>query len=124
MLGTSNMHSYKELIVWQKSYNLCLDIYSVSKLFPKEELFGITSQIRRASLSIPSNIAEGNARGSRKEYIHFLRIAFASAAEVETQLMLCKDLSLIKEKDYITISLLLTEVMKMLNSLIKKLSVN
>jgi four helix bundle protein len=116
------MQSYKDLIVWQKSYQLCLDIYSASKLFPKEELFGITSQIRRASLSIPSNIAEGSTRGSKKEYVQFLRIAFASGAEVETQLMLCKDLGLIKEKDYITISSLLTEVMKMLNTLIQKLS--
>lgn len=117
------MNSYKDLTVWQKAYQLSLMIYSASKLFPKEEIFGITSQMRRASVSIISNIAEGNARGGRKEYIQFLWIAFASGAELEAQTLLCKDLGLINEKDYITISSLLTEVMKMLNVLIKKLSI-
>ena len=117
------MTSYKNLIVWQKAYQLSLMVYSVSKLFPKEEIFGLTSQIRRASVSIISNIAEGNARGRRKEYVQFLWIAFASGAELESQILLCKDLGLIKEVDYIKISSLLTEVMKMLNALIKKLSI-
>ncbi len=118
------MSTYKDLIVWQKSYQLVLDVYAKTKLFPKEEMFGLTSQMRRASISIPSNIAEGNSRGSKKEYVQFLRIAFASGAELETQLLLCKDLGLIKDKDYITMDILLTEVMKMLNVLIKKLSLN
>lgn len=117
------MNSYKQLIVWQKAYQLSLEIYSATKLFPKEELFGLTSQIRRSSVSIISNIAEGNARGGRKEYIQFLWIAFASGAELEAQILLSKDLGLIKEGDYTKISSLLTEVMKMLNVLIKKLSV-
>jgi four helix bundle protein len=85
-------------------------------------MFGLTSQIRRASVSIPSNIAEGSARSSTKEFIQFLRVAYGSGAELETQLLLCKDLHLINEKEYITISLLLTEVMKMLNTLITKLN--
>lgn len=118
------MNSYKQLIVWQKSYELSLFIYSATKSFPKEELFGITSQIRRASVSIISNIAEGNARGGKKEYVQFLWIAFASGAELEAQILLCKDLGLIKEEDYNKMSSLLTEVMKMLNALIKKLSIN
>ena len=118
------MNSYKQLIVLQKAYELSLLVYSVTKSFPKEELFWITSQIRRASVSIISNIAEGNARGGKKEYVQFLWIAFSSGAEVETQLLLCKDLGLIKEGDYIKMSSLLTEVMKMLNALIKKLSIN
>lgn len=117
------MTSYKDLIVWQKSYQLSVLIYSLTKTFPKEELFGITSQTRRSSVSIISNIAEGNARGGRKEYIQFLWIAFASGAELEAQILLCKDVGLINEKDYNKISLLLTEVMKMLNALIKKLSI-
>ena len=114
--------SYKELIVWQKSYQLVLLVYKVSKSFPKEELFGLVSQLRRAAVSIPSNIAEGNTRAGSKEYLQFLRIAFASGAELETQLLLCRDLDLINEEDYTTISLLLTEVMKMLNTLMSKLN--
>lgn len=117
------MTSYKDLIVWQKSYQLSLLIYSVTKSFPKEEVFGVTSQMRRSSVSIISNIAEGNARGGRKEYIQFLWIAFASGAELEAQILLCKDIGLINEKDYNKMSSLLTEVMKMLNALIKKLSI-
>lgn len=114
--------SYKELIVWQKSYQLVLSVYKVSKTFPKEEMFGLVSQMRRAAVSIPSNIAEGNTRSGVKEYLQFLHIAFASGAELETQLLLCKDLDLINEEDYTTISLLLTEVMKMLNTLMSKLN--
>lgn len=116
------MKSYKELIVWQKSYDLTLKIYAVSKKFPKEEMFGLTSQIRRASVSIPSNIAEGSARAGTKEFIQFLRVAYGSGAELETQLLLCKDLNLINEGEYTTINSLLTEVMKMLNALMAKLN--
>lgn len=117
------LKSYKDLIVWQKSYELSLLIYSITKSFPKEELFGLASQMRRSVVSIPSNIAEGNVRGGTKEYTHFLRIAFASGAELETQVLISKDIGLIKESDYIRIDALLTEVMKMLNALIKKLSI-
>ena len=117
------MNSYKDLIVWQKAYKLTLDIYSQTKGFPKEEIFGLVSQMRRSSVSIISNIAEGNARGGKKEYIQFLRIAFGSSTELEAQLLLCKDLCLIKEEDYNRINSLLTEVLKMLNVLIKKLSI-
>lgn len=117
------MSYYKELIVWQKSYQLTLDVYSVSKFFPKEEMFGLISQIRRAAVSIPSNIAEGNSRGSKKEYVQFLRIALGSSTEVETQLLLCRDLGLIKAMDYNRIQSLLEEVIKMLSVLIKKLSI-
>ncbi len=116
------MKSYNELIVWQKSYQVVLEVYKVSKKFPKEELFGLVSQMRRSSVSIPSNIAEGSARAGTKEFLQFLRIAYGSGAELETQLLLCKDLNLINEKEYITINLLLTEVMKMLNALMAKLN--
>lgn len=85
-------------------------------------MFGLVSQMRRAAVSIPSNIAEGNTRAGVKEYLQFLRVAFASGAELETQLLLSKDLGLINENDYITINSLLTEVMKMLNALMSKIS--
>ncbi len=81
------MSSYKDLDVWKKSFELCVDIYTTTKSFPKEELYGLTSQIRRASLSIPSNISEGSKRG-QKEFLQFLKIAHGSGAETETQLLL------------------------------------
>lgn len=115
------MKSYKDLIVWQKAYALSLFIYKVTSEYPKEEIFGLVSQMRRASVSIISNIAEGNARGT-KEYIQFLKIAFGSGAELEVQIELSKDLNLLKKEEYITITALHTEVMKMLNVIIKKLS--
>jgi four helix bundle protein len=116
------MSYYKDLVVWQKSYQLTLEIYKFSKFFPKEEVFGLSSQMRRAAVSVPSNISEGNSRGSRKEYVQFLRIALGSASELETQLLLSKDLNLISLKDYTKMQVLLTEVIKMLSVLIKKLS--
>lgn len=116
------MSSYKDLIVWQKSYRLSLKIYSVTAKFPKEELFGLVSQMRRASVSVVSNIAEGNARGGRKEYINFLKIAFGSGAELEAQIELSKDLGILKKADYTLLIELHTEVMKMLNVMISKLS--
>ena len=78
------MKSYKELIVWQKGIQLVTTMYAVTSSFPKTEQFGLTSQIRRASISIPANIAEGYTRGHRAEYVQFLRIAFSSGAELET----------------------------------------
>lgn len=123
MVDNTIMSYYKDLIVWQKSYQLTLEIYSLSKSFPKEEIFGITSQMRRAAISIPSNISEGNSRGGKKEYVQFLRVALGSSTELETQLMLCRDLHLIKDIDYTRINTLLNEVIKMLSVLIKKLSI-
>lgn len=116
------MSSFRDLIVWQKGYKLSLLIYSLTKTFPKEELFGMTSQIRRCAISIPSNIAEGHARKSKKEFAQFLYIAFGSGAELETQLQLSFDLNYIKESDYRKTLSLLLEVMKMLNTLITKVN--
>jgi len=113
--------SYKELTVWQKSYKLTLLVYRSTKNFPKEELYGLTSQIRRAVVSIPSNIAEGYCRQRRLEYIQFLQFAFASAAELETQLLIAKDLSYISSRDFKESNSLLDEVLRMLNSLISKI---
>ena len=78
---------YRELIVWQKAMDLVVDIYSITKLLTREELYGLTSQLRRAVVSIPSNIAEGNSRNTTKEYFQFLNIALGSKAEIETQLI-------------------------------------
>lgn len=116
------MSSYKNLTVWQKSYQLTLHIYSATKRFPKDELFGLISQMRRCSVSIPSNIAEGNMRSGNKEHIQFIRIAYGSGAELETQLLLSKDLKYISNKEYTEINDLLSEIMKMLNKLISTLS--
>lgn len=114
------MSSFRDLKVWEKSYNLSLLIYSLTKKFPKEEVFGLTSQIRRCAISIPSNIAEGHTRKSKKEFSQFLFIAFGSGAELETQLQLSLDLGYINKEDYTKTYLLLSEVMKMLNVLISK----
>jgi len=115
------MNSYKELIVWQKSIELSKEIYSITEQFPKSEIFGIINQMRRAAISIPSNIAEGYARGHRKEYLQFLSVAFGSGAELETQILIAKKLNFIKEVEYKKILSLLEEIMKMLNKLISSL---
>ncbi len=108
------MASHKDLIVWQKSYKLSLLVYSITKKFPKEEMFGLVSQMRRAAISIPSNIAEGNTRFSKKDNAHFMRIAYGSACELDTQLSISKDLKYFSEKEYTEVISLLSEVMKML----------
>ena len=89
------MKNHKDLIVWQKSMDLVLAIYKATRSFPQEEMFGIVSQMRRASVSIPSNIAEGFGRLSEKETERFLSIALGSASELETQLIISKDLDFI-----------------------------
>ena len=113
--------SYKELIVWQKSMDLCTIVYKITATFPKYELFGLTSQIRRCAVAIPSNIAEGQIRGHMQEYIQFLRISMASGAELETQLLVALNIEYIEKKAYDEVFDLLQEVMKMLSSLINKL---
>ena len=86
--------NHMDLIVWQKAMDLVLHIYSIVKTFPKEETYGLSDQMRRAAVSIPSNIAEGYYRGSHKEFVYFLRIALGSGAELETQLILCERLEI------------------------------
>jgi len=114
------MKSYKELIVWQKSVVLCTEVYKITNNFPKSEMYGITSQIRRSSVSIPSNIAEGHSRG-HKEYIQFLKISFGSGAELETQLIIAFNIKYLTQKEYDELNILLEEIMKMLNKLISSL---
>jgi len=115
----SVLKSYKELIVWQKSMILVKEIYKISSSFPDNEKFGLTSQMRRASVSIPSNIAEGWGRLSRKSYIQFLRISRGSLFELETQILITKELNYISDSEII--ENLITKISKMLNSIIKKL---
>src|SRR5690606_15035286 len=84
------MKTHKDLDVWKLSVELVLDIYKITKNFPKEEIYGLTSQIRRSAISIPSNIAEGAGRNSKKEYVHFLYNSMGSLSELETQLMIAE----------------------------------
>jgi four helix bundle protein len=114
--------TYKDLIVWQKPMDLVEEIYSLTKNFPKEEQFGLVSQLRRAAVSIPSNIAEGRYRTTNKDCKQFFTIGFGSGAEVETQLQIALRLGYLREEGYHRAASLLSEVMKMLNVLIKQLS--
>ncbi len=113
------MSVHKELIVWQKSMQLVKDLYQATKFFPKEELYGITSQMRRAAVSIPSNIAEGYGREHNKELLHFLYISLGSASELETQLIICKDINYLSENKFNTLNEQNNEIIRMLSSLIK-----
>jgi len=117
------LKNYKELIVWQKSYHLCLEIYKLTKGFPKEEIYGLSSQIRRAAISVPCNIAEGYGRKTTLDYIRFLYIAYGSICELETQMLLSGDLGYI-ETDKLKILLDgMGEVERMLKALIKSLEI-
>ena len=116
------VQSYKDLIVYQKSYKLALVIYQITKNFPKEEIYGLTSQMRRSSVSIPCNIAEGYRRGHRKEYIQFLYVAHGSCGELETLLSLSQDLGLIEKDLFENLYRLQEEVSKLLKGLIVSLS--
>ena len=105
------IQSYKQLKVWQKSIELVKEIYKSTEGFPKSELYGLVSQMRRAAISIPSNIAEGYKRKGLSEYLQFLRIADASAAELETQIIIAKELY--KDLNFSKVESLLEEVQKM-----------
>jgi len=112
---------FKDLIVWQKAYKFALEIYVITKVFPKDELYGITSQIRRAAVSISANIAEGYERQHRKEYLQFLAIAKGSLGEVETYLLLVKDLEYIDMKKYNELEEERANIARLLRGLIRSL---
>jgi len=116
------MKDFHELQVWQKAHQLTLAVYRVTAPFPREELFGLTSQLRRASSSIPANLAEGCGRTGDAEFSRFCSIAMGSASELEYHLLLGKDLGHIKAKDYQELSQRTIEVKKMLTALLKKLT--
>ena len=110
------MSTHKELDIWKRSIRFVTDIYSETKRFPKEEMFGLTSQIRRSAVSIPSNIAEGSARKSRSELIQFLHIALGSYSELETQLIISRNLKYLDNDNLINE---LSEIGRMLVSFIR-----
>lgn len=110
---------YKDLIVWQKAMDLVCLIYEITKAFPKEELYGLTSQIRRAAVSVPSNIAEGQGRKSTAEFRHFLSIARGSLAEVETQLIIAVRLNYLGKSQFQEIMDIHEEVSKMVFAILK-----
>jgi four helix bundle protein len=109
--------SYRDLKVWQFSKQNVIDLYGITNAFPKDEIFGLRSQIRRSAVSIPSNIAEGHARNSAKEFMHFLSIALGSLAELETQLDIALELNFISKNDYEIMINKYDEVGKMLRGL-------
>ncbi|TSC69771.1 MAG: S23 ribosomal protein, partial [Parcubacteria group bacterium Gr01-1014_49] len=112
--------SFKELIVWQRAMDLAKEIYAVTKQLPASEQFGLTSQMRRAAVSVASNIAEGKRRGTKKDFIQFLRIADGSASELETQLLLAREVFPLKNTQ--RCSQFLSETQRMLGGMLKKLS--
>ena len=111
------MHKYKNLKVWQKSVSLATNIYELTKAFPQEERFGITSQIRRAVVSISSNIAEGAGRASRKEFAQFLSIAYGSCYELDTQLLISNNIGFLSDEELKNIEDLTNEIQKMIYKL-------
>jgi four helix bundle protein len=115
------LKNYRELNVWQKAYGLCLEIYKVTRDFPKEERYGLTSQIRRAGVSIPSNIAEGYGRKTTREYIQSLYIAYGSNCELETQILLSNDLGYVKDGKIEELQQKIGDVERMLKGVIKSL---
>ncbi len=111
--------NHKELLVWQKAMQLVVDVYNLIRLLPKEETYGLSDQMRRAAISIPSNIAEGNARSSQKDMVHFLYIAQGSRAELETQLELCELIGYISKERLEPVLMQTQEIGRMLSGLIK-----
>ncbi len=118
-MDTGQPKGYKNLKVWQKSVELAIAIYKLTEEFPKSEIYGLTSQMRRASISVSSNIAEGSRRRSNKDFSHFLVMAQGSGSELETQIEIARKLSFGKKINFTEIDLLLDEIMRMLSSLIK-----
>jgi four helix bundle protein len=115
------MSNFRNLLVWQKSMSLTTKIYNSTKQFPKEEIFGLTSQIRRSSISIPSNIAEGFGRDSNKEYLRFLNISIGSLFEMQTQLEIAKNIQYLNEEEFNNLYKNSREIERMLVSFISKI---
>jgi len=115
------MKDFKQIDVWKKSHDLTLSVYKASALFPQSELYGLTSQIRRASASIPANIAEGCGRMGDAELARFFQIAMGSASELEYHILLARDLGFMDESTFVKISNETTSIKKMLTSFIKRL---
>ncbi len=118
----SNIKSYKDLLIWQKGIDIVTDLYQLVENFPKEELYALSSQLKRAAVSIPSNIAEGYGRNSTQSYMHFVSISRGSLFELETQLLVARKLKFIKNETlFSNIMNQITEETKIINSFINKL---
>ncbi len=115
------MQNYRELTVWQKSMDLVEEVYRLVKLLPREEQYALSDQLRRAVVSVPSNIAEGYGRHAAKDYLRFLNIARGSKNEVETQLLICARLNYVSGADLAKAMGLCNEIGRMLNTMIKKI---
>ena len=115
------IQDYRDLVVWQKAMEVAKQVYLLVKGLPKEEIYALSDQMRIAAVSIPSNIAEGNARNSAKEYAQFLSIARGSKAELETQLLLCKEIGYLTQTEIQPLLVLLKEIGKMISVMIRKL---
>lgn len=119
---TVKIESYRQLGVWQKAIKMVTEIYGITQTFPKEEIYALTSQIRRAAVSVPANIAEGWGRNTTKDYIQFLRIARSSLLELETHLIISNNLNYINNQTVEDILQKTLEINKMLNGLVNSLS--
>ena len=115
------LKNFKELKVWQKSYKLCLKVYKITKKFPKTEVYSFTSQMRRAALSIPCNIAEGYGRKTTPDYLRFLYMSYGSICELETQILLAGDLGYLEKENFSVLHSAIGEVERMLKALIKSI---
>lgn len=117
MTTSTNRKGFKDLIVWQKSMDLVVDLYSATESFPSKEMYGLTNQIRRAAVSIPSNLAEGSKRGSKKDFRQFVLISYGSAAEISTQLEISLRLKYLNENEFKKLSYNLDNIQRMLHKL-------
>jgi four helix bundle protein len=115
---------YRELILWQRAMELVLEIYRVTQQFPPTEVYGLSNQLRRAAVSIPSNIAEGQGRGGATDFAHYLRIANGSRQEVETQLMIAQRLGYIQAATMENVTMLIEETGRLLSGLLKSIASN
>jgi len=113
--------TFEDLIIWQKSIVLTKQIYAITRKFPKEEIYGLSNQLRRASVSVASNIAEGYGRITRNDYKRFLSFSFGSTFEIQTQLIICIEIGIINNEDFNESMMLSKEISAMLHAIIKKL---
>lgn len=120
---SSGIRSYRDLVVWQKGIKLTKSVYALTRAFPDHETFALANQLQRAAVSVPSNIAEGQARQHTGEFRHFLYLALGSLAEVDTQLTIACELAYISPAESESVATLITEMRKMLHALIKRLPV-
>lgn len=118
------MRAFRELVVWQKAHRLTLELYNVTRAFPREEQYGLSSQIRRSAASIGANIAEGGGRGTARDFARFIQIALGSGSELEYHILLAADLGLIDAQTHAELQASLIDVKRMLSGLVRRLIVD